>query len=328
MTKAMIEAGTVTVETTNLFGESLVGRWIRFAGVAAKSEKTYRAALKVLFKYFATNNIARPSRDDLEIWRDSLIKAGKSPSTVSLYLTSCKLFFRWLALENLYPNIADHLKARVKQSHEHKKDALTATQSAELFRSVDGDDLKARRDRAILSLMLTAGVRTIEVSRADVQDLRYVNGECYLFVQGKGHSAKDQSVKVAPQVEAILRAYLSARGVVADDSPLFISMANRNRGARISTQTVSRMVKAKLRGIGLDSRRLTAHSLRHSAALQMLLNGAALEQVQQVLRHTSITTTMVYNHAVQRMKNQAEILAANAIFGTSPVSVNNGCAFA
>ena len=76
------------------------------------------------------------------------------------------------------------------------------------------------------------------------------------------------------------------------------------------------MVKANLRGVGMDSKRLTAHSLRHTAATTMIIAGVELTKVQQVLRHVNINTTMIYNNAVERMKNTAEQTAANAIFDT------------
>ena len=67
---------------------------------------------------------------------------------------------------------------------------------------------------------------------------------------------------------------------------------------------------------GLDSKRLTAHSLRRSAITIMLWNGVALTDVQQCARHCQLTTTMIYNDAVNRMKNTAEQTAANSIFAT------------
>lgn len=308
-------AGTnARVVTVNPFSDSLVSRWLKFAGVAEKSVQTYTTSIKQMFKYFAANNITQPTRENLEDWRDDLIASGKSASTVALYLSSCKLFFRFLEQENIYSNIADHLKSRCRISHEHKRDALTATQSAQLLKSVKGNSLKNLRDRAILALMLTAGLRTIEIERANIENLRYVNGGCFLYVLGKGKSERADCVRIAPQVENLIRAYLQARGDIAGDSPLFTSCARRNFGARISTQVIRKMVKTNLREIGLDSKRLSAHSLRHSAALQMLLNGAKLEEVQMVLRHSSISTTQIYNHSITRMKNQSECLAANAIF--------------
>ena len=176
--------------------------------------------------------------------------------------------------------------------------------------------LKDLRDRAIIALMLTAGLRTIEICRADVKDIRRVNGCYFLYVLGKGRSTKSESVKLAPQVYSLIQSYLKVRGRVKGDEPLFVSTSNRSKGKRLDTQSIRKLIKKDLRGIGLDSDRLSAHSLRHTAATQMLLNGVRLEEVQMILRHRNITVTQIYNHAIQRMQNEGENIVANAIFGT------------
>ena len=315
MTKAVVTKATISVEKSAVFGENLMERFIKFAGVAEKSATTYITALRQMFKYFHSNEIINPKRTDLENWRDSLIDGGKSAATIQLYITSCKLFFRWLAQEEIYKNIADNLKSRVRISHEHKKDALTAKQSKDLLKSAKGkNSLKDKRNAAIVALMMTAGLRTIEICRADVGDIRTIDGATFLFVQGKGRSEKAECVRLAPQVYSLIQKYLKARGKVAGNEPLFTSTSNRCKNARLDTQTVRKMIKSNLRGIGLDSSRLTAHSLRHTAATVMLLAGIELAKVQMVLRHKNINTTMIYNNAVERLKNTAELSAANAIF--------------
>ena len=271
-------------------------------------------ALRQMFSYFAANGIINPIREDLENWRDMLIADKKSPATVQLYLGSAKMLFRWTAQENLYPNVADNLKTKVKINHEHKKDALTAEQAGMLINSVGGNSLKSKRDRAILSIMASTGIRCIEVSRADVGDLVKHFGRTYLLVQGKGHTQKDSRVLLPVQVEKMIRDYLQSRGNVTNNQPLFTSTANRNRGQRISTQSISKMIKSTFRAAGFDTPRLTAHSLRHTAATAMIIAGVELTKVQQVLRHVSIATTQIYNNAIERMKNTAEQIAANAIF--------------
>ena len=306
---------TAVVGTKNFFAADLVNRWLSFAGVSEKSAATYATALKQLAKYFCVNGITNPRREDLEAWRDELIAAKKSPATVQLYLTSAKIFFRWLAQEGIYANIADNLKSRVKIVHEHKKDALTAKQAGNLLKGINGTSLKSKRDRAIVALMVSCGLRCVEVTRLDCADMIQEFGKTYLLIQGKGHSAKDAKVLLPVQVETLICEYLTERDA-NDAEPMFVSHANRNRGQRISTQVVSKMVKANLRGVGMDSKRLTAHSLRHTAATTMIIAGVELTKVQQVLRHVNINTTMIYNNAVERMKNTAEQTAANAIFDT------------
>ena len=82
----------------------------------------------------------------------------------------------------------------------------------------------------------------------------------------------------------------------------------------METKSISRLLKNKLRKISIDDSRHTAHSLRHTAATQALLNGVSLTQVQQVLGHTNINTTLIYSHAIERMKNKSEQTVADAIF--------------
>ena len=311
MTKALATIETAAeVVNTELLTENLIARWLRFAAVSEKSEISYKKALKQLCRYFKENEITAPKREDVENFRDGLIEAGKSPATVSLYLTAAKLFFRWLAMEGFYPNITDNLKGRIKPTPGHKKDALTKSQAKNLLKSVEGNTVKDLRDKAIIGLMLTCGLRTVEVVRADVSDIR--GG--FLFVQGKGRSDKVDRVKLAPQVEVLIKSYLKARKAKATE-PLFVAISNRCKGKRLDTQTISKLVKAHLRGIGLDSDRLTAHSLRHTAATTMIIAGCAVEDVQMVLRHRSISTTQIYRHDVDRLKNNAELTAANEFFG-------------
>ena len=305
-------------DVKNIFSANLIQRWLKFAAVSDKSVTTYTVAIKQMCRYFYANNITTPRREDLETWRDGLIDGGKSANTVRLYIASAKLFFRWLAMENLYPNVADHLKAKVKISAEHKKDFLSKEQSRELLNFAKGKGtLKDLRDRAIIALMLSAGLRTIEICRADVKDIRRLSGVNFLFVQGKGRSEKSESVRLAPQVFSLIQSYLKARGKVKGTDPLFVSTSNRCKNQRLDTQTIRKLIKADLRAIGLDSDRLTAHSLRHTCATQALLNGAKLEYVQQTLRHRQISTTMIYNHAIERIKNTAECVVADTIFSTT-----------
>lgn len=317
MTTEIITIGEAReVQSQNVLSGNLLERFIAFAGVMPKTQSTYKTALRQMFKYFMANEIEKPTREDLIEWRDKLIADKKSPSTVQLYLTSCKIFFRWLAQEGIFPNIADHLKSGVKISHDHKKDALSAPQAGSLIQSVKGDSLKCKRDRAIIALMVSSGLRCIEVVRADVGDMVNQFGRDFLLVQGKGHFQKDAQVLLPLQVVNLIQEYLQARGNVEDSEPLFTSCANRNRGSRLSSQTLSKMVKANLRAAGFDSKRLTAHSLRATAATTMIIAGVELTQVQQVLRHVNVNTTLIYNKAVQRLKNTAEQTAADSIFAT------------
>jgi integrase/recombinase XerC len=314
MTTALVEVNGTQIETRKIFGASLIERFAKFAGVSESSRQTYTKCLRQLFRYFADNSIEIPTRDNLVDWLEIMKSEGKSPSTVQLYLTAAKIFFRWLSQEGIFANIADHLKSGVKPSHNHKKDALSTEQCKELIKNVLGEDLKSLRDRAILSLMTTAGLRTIEIVRANVGDVRFERGKVFLYVQGKGRSAADEKVLLSKQTYSAIKIYLKARGKVQSSAPLFVSTSRRNKNFRLETQTISRMVKKNLRGIGLDSPRLSAHSLRHSTATNLIFAGIELPKVQMILRHKSLNTTMIYAAAWERYCNDGEQILADVIF--------------
>ena len=200
-----------------------------------------------------------------------------------------------------------------------RKDYLTSSQARAILDGIERDSIDGLRDYAIFALMVTCGLRTVEIIRANIEDLRTL-GDCrVLYVQGKGHAAKDDLVKVPAHVEAAIMAYLKEAGTPETGEPLFRSNANRNKRGRLTTRSVSRIVKERMKNAGYNNDRLTAHSLRHTAATLMLLNGKSPQEVQQVLRHKAITTTMIYSHNLDRTNNDGESRVAAAIFGNEAI---------
>lgn len=302
-------------ELTNsqTIGADLFNRFISFLDAKPKTIETYTRALRQLFNYFSFNGITQPQREDIIAFREELKASGHKPTTIQNYIVATKLFFSWTAQEGLYPNIAEHLKG-AKLNRDHKKDYLTSRQVKEVLEGVERDSIKGLRDYAILTLMVTGGLRDIEVSRADIGDLRTAGESTVLYIQGKGRDEKTDYIKVSPQVERAIRAYLTARGTAGDTEPLFTSTSNNNSGKRMTTRSISGIVKERLKKAGYDSPRLTAHSLRHTAVTLSLLAGKDLAEVQQFARHANIATTMIYNHSIEQAKNGCSEAIAQAIF--------------
>ena len=161
--------------------------------------------------------------------------------------------------------------------------------------------------------MLHTGVRDVEAMRANKGDLGTSGGHEVLRIRGKGRDEADEFVKISPALDRDIRAYLKMRGSLEASAPLFASCAPRNRGGRLTTRSISRIVKDALRGIGIDDPRYTAHSLRHSAITFALLAGAELEDAQAMARHADISTTMIYSHHVDRLANAAEDRVASLL---------------
>lgn len=291
----------------------LFNSWITYLDAKPKTVETYTRSIRQFIRFLQVNEITKPTRADIITYREDL-KQTKKPATVQSYLMAVKLFFQWTAQEGLYPNIADHVKG-AKLDTEHKKDYLTSKQVSRLLANVDRSTLKGLRDYAIIALMITSGLRTVEVARANIEDMRTVADFTALYIQGKGHEERTAYVKIAEPVEGAIRDYLKARGKAEKTEPLFASSAHRNGGERMTTRSISRIAKEHLIAAGLDSDRLTAHSFRHTTATLNLLNGGTVEETQQLLRHTNINTTLIYSHALERSKNNSEARVAKAIFG-------------
>lgn len=298
---------------TSVISTELFNRWTSFIDASPKTVETYSKNIKRFLAYLMENGITQPQREDVIAYRDYL-KLKHKPTTVQGYLAAVKLFFQWTQQEGIYPDVSQRVKG-AKLDTEHKKDYLTTKQVAKLLSSIDRSTLKGMRDYAMLSVMVTTGLREISIVRADVGDIRAAGDATALYYQGKGHEEKADYVKLAEPVEEAIRAYLKARGETDPKAPLFSSIANRNTGERMTTRSVSRVAKDRLIAVGLESDRLTGHSLRHTAATLNLLNGGTVEETQQLLGHANINTTLIYSHALERAKNNSEERIAKAIFG-------------
>lgn len=292
----------------------LFSRFISFLDAKPKTVETYTRALRQLFNYLSLNgSLQNPTREDIVAFREELKASGHKPTTVTNYINATRLFFQWTEQEGLYPNIAAHIKG-AKLDRDFKKGYLTSRQVKAVLEKVERDSLHGLRDYAMLVLMVTGGLRTIEVSRANIGDLRTAGDNTVLYVQGKGRDEKTEYIKIDAKVEEALRYYLKARGENNPEAPLFASLSNNSRGQRMTTRAISGVVKEHLREAGYDSDKLTAHSLRHTAVTLSLLAGKDITEVQQFARHANIATTMVYNHAIDKAKNGCSEAIAKAIF--------------
>lgn len=241
------------------------------------------------------------------------------PNTVKQYLQSVRQFFSWTAAEGLYPNIAANIHGPKVKTDTHRKDALTAAEVLTIENSIEAN-AQSRQDaagaaekdragkmqrseeqglrlRAMYLLAVNAGLRTVEISRANVKDLQSRDGRTWLYIQGKGHTEADQRKPITPEVKAALDEYMSSRtDEPTGTSPLFVSTGNRSKGQRIAPTTISTMLKRAMQEAGFDSERLTAHSLRHTAGTTVQEITGNLFLTQKYMRHANPATTEIYLH--------------------------------
>lgn len=302
----------ITATAAAITSPEMYEKWLAYIQVSQKSTETYRRAIVAFLKWANSEEITQPTRIDLINYR-SFCMAQHKAATANMYITAVRLFFSWLAQEGIYPNVAEHLKGIKTDRNFHKKGYLSGEQAHTVIANIDRNTLQGKRDFAMITLMLTTGLRTIEVSRANVADLQNQGNSKALFIQGKGYNDNAECVLISPEVETAIYDYLNARKAKASE-PLFTSLSHNNGGQRMTTRSISGIAKDAMKAAGFNSDRLTAHSFRHTAGTLALMNGASLEQVQQMLRHASINTTMIYMHGIDRAKNDSELKVAAAIF--------------
>ena len=299
--------------SSSVLSSTVITRFTEFLDVSEITVKAYRSGIKQFITFLTLQNITQPNRETVIAFKKVLITNGAKPSTVALYLSALRRFFAWCEAEGICENITAGVKSP-KQDKCHKRDALNGGQLKACIQGINRDTLQGKRDYAVFLLMSTCGLRTIEVSRANVGDIQIVQETACLFVHGKGRADKGEFVKLSEPVLQALREYLSDRGQVQEDAPLFASCSRRNKGGRLTTRTISGIAKQAMIQAGYNSRRLTAHSLRHSAATLAIDAGLPLQEVCDFMRHSDISITMIYVHTRARLKSQCEEAVTSAIF--------------
>ena len=289
--------------------EDLVDSFINSQDVKLSSKLLYRRTLKQYFnwvdkKSYLLSEIARPQ---LLEYKEELLSSGMSSLTVGSYITSVRRFYEWTEANKYYPNVAKGIKTP-KRKQQFKKQPLLPDQATALLSYYQD---KALRDYAIVNLLLRTGLRTIEVIRANVEDITFKGSQRVLLVHGKGRDEKDNFVLLTDKTYQPIAEYLATRDKVNSSEPLFTSTSNNSKGERLSTRSISYIAKEGLKAIGLDERAFTAHSLRHTTAVNILRGGGSLEQAQMTLRHSNPATTQIYTATLneeRRLQNSGEAL--------------------
>jgi integrase/recombinase XerD len=289
--------------------EERVDQFIASQDVKQSSKLLYRRTLKQYFvwierKGYIVTEIARPQ---LLEYKEDLLASGLSSLTVGSYITSVRRFYEWAEANKYYPNVAKGIRTP-RRKQQFRKQPLTPIQATQLLTYYQD---KTIRDYAIVSLLLRTGLRTVEAIRANVEDISYKGGKRILYIQGKGRDEKDNFVILTDKAYQPIESYLATRSKLLSSDPLFTSTSNNSKGDRLTTRTISYIAKEGLKGIGLNEKAFTAHSLRHTTAVNILRAGGSLETAQFTLRHSNPATTQIYTATLneeRRIENSGEDL--------------------
>ncbi|MCK5681415.1 tyrosine recombinase XerC [bacterium] len=281
---------------------NLVADFIRYIEIERQlsphTVRAYTADIEQLRLFLAEEFNFPLSLVDNEVWQQvkdfhlqKFVRARMTTdgaASVGRKVASIKTFFNYLGNRHgLTTNPAALL--RPPRSSRHLPVYLEEEEAARLL-DIDfsGDELKLR-DRAVLELMYACGLRVSEVAELDIGNIRFA--DAVVRVLGKGR--KERLVPLGRVAADILHKYLERRreaSASAGDA-LFLNA----RGGRLSARSLSTIVKKYGLHAGLQ-KPLTPHAVRHSFATHLLQNGADLRVIQELLGHTSLSTTQRYTH--------------------------------
>ena len=282
-------------EDLTALAPATVGEEFLAGQLSTATARAYRADVEDFFgkacEDLTVEDLRMVTPGRIVAWRNDLMQR-LAPSTVARKLSSIRSLFRHAeAVGMIEGNPArPELVRSPRVSQESQTKGMTAEQARALLDAIEGEDLTAIRDRAMIELALRTGLRRAEIVGADRADLGEERGHHVLTVTGKG--GERQTVKVPVPAARALRTYLDAR---EDDCPaLFISHAgNGFAGRRLSAQSVYERVAYHARAAGLED--ITPHSLRHTFVTLALDGGATIRQAQAAARHSDPKTTHRYD---------------------------------
>ncbi|MBI4432815.1 MAG: tyrosine recombinase XerC [Candidatus Omnitrophica bacterium] len=220
-----------------------------------------------------------------------LNEKGFSKRTVARHVATLRTYYRFLVREGFVKKNPLMLLSTPKL----QKKLPMVLDEGEIQRLLESpeDDLSGRRDRALLETIYSTGMRVSELVGLDVHGIDFIGGVCRVLGKGK----KERLCPIGGQALRAIRRYLEARrqSKDADAKPLFLNHSRHNRGSRLTTRSVRRVVDEYIEKT-CRRENVSPHTLRHSFATHLLNRGADLRSVQELLGHENLSTTQIYTH--------------------------------
>lgn len=226
-------------------------------------------------------------REMVERYLEWLYDEGREKSSQARMLSGIRSFFNYLLLNDEIQSSPAELISAPK-TNRTLPDVLTTDEIDRLIASIEVDTVKGRRDRAIVEVLYSCGLRVSELITLRVSDLFF--GEGYIRVIGKGD--KQRLVPISDLARERISLYLDERKAAkSNEEVLFLN----NRGKQLTRVMIFTILRQAALRAGID-KKISPHTLRHSFATHLLEGGAGIRQVQELLGHESILTTEIYTH--------------------------------
>lgn len=279
----------------------VVGGWLAAGNKATHTRRAYARAVGEALEVMGVQTMADVTPARLAAWAEGVQAADLASNTKAQRIAAVRSWLRFADEWALLPpglNVERVLRHYLKapKPEPRVRAILRDTEAAAMLERATNP-----RDKAILGLMIGAGLRRAEVAALDVRDIHDGNECAMLTVHGKG--SKIREVPLGTDVEALLHAYLADTGrTLASEGPLFLAGPTGRRKAadnRIGASTLHAMI---IRYAGTSAKRITPHGCRATFAMRVLRAGGSVETVRQLLGHSSIQTTQ---HYLRRLDTEA-----------------------
>ncbi len=267
-----------------------IEEFIKFLQVErAASAHTLRAYRKDLKDFFAfiDKDVKEVSLSDIRGFVAYRLKEGKKASSVSRQLATLRTFFRYLHREGVIARNPARLVPGPKKGVNLPR-FLDIDEVFGLVEKPDGFGFRYARDRAILELLYGCGLRVGEVAQLKTEDINLKEG----LVKVKGKRKKERIVPVGDKALDALKTYMIERALMRKSTDyLFLNRF----GTPLTDRGIRNIVVKYANEVGISGK-VSPHTLRHTFATHLLQSGADLRDIQELLGHSSLSSTQVYTH--------------------------------
>jgi len=281
-------------------------------GRSQKTAENYDRYLRRFKKFAQEAGVRSPSDIDLKLVHKYRLflnrltdNKGKTlgKKTQNYHVVGLRAFLKYLAKKDIKTLSAE--KVELPKLGDREISVLTDEELERLLSSAHGESLENLRDLAVLETLFSTGLRVSELASLTIDQINLDRGE--FTVKGKGD--KTRLAFLSPDARETIKTYLKKRKSEKNDkcNDLFIRLDKKSKAKMqdisLSVRSVQRIVEKYVKKAGI-TKKVSAHTFRHSFATDLLMNGADIRSVQAMLGHSSITTTQVYTHITdQQLKD-------------------------
>jgi len=286
--------------------------------------KTYRICYKYYLIYLKENDILFAKTSDVIRFRESLRSVDHSTYYIYIYMSALKSLYCYLRMNqprfNLPTKYAYDIMIPIKNERikRHvKKPLLTRVEARHLIThtKMTRKIIYDYRNYAMICLMITAGLSPYEIIHLKREDYQVMDEKYVLIIKKRG-SHQEDTVNLSKGVVEALNDYLLRRKKL--NPYLFISQNHTTKEGHLSRTFFYYMFEKVLKKCGLEHTGITPHCLRHTAAHLNLLRGGTIETTKQLLRHVDISSTIIYQDYIDKMKDHTEEAIESFILKEDP----------